>query len=98
MQAKFSQIAPNTTTLYRPFQERTMQPKFSQIAPNTTTLYRPFKELFHYNINFLISPLNLHVTIHFHSFDILHWKQITFFKVPVISKTASRSNVENHTF
>ena len=61
------------------FLERTMQPEFSQITPNTTTLYRPFEELFHFTINFSISALNLYVTRHFHSFDILHWKQITFF-------------------
>jgi hypothetical protein len=56
-----------------------MQPEFSQIAPNTTTLYRPFEELFHFTIKFLISEMNLYVRIHFHTFDILHWKRTTFF-------------------
>jgi hypothetical protein len=59
--------------------DRTQQPKISKIKPNTTTLYRPSEEIFHFTFNFTISALNLYVTIHFHSFDILHWKHITFF-------------------
>jgi hypothetical protein len=39
---------------------------------------------------FLIAALNLHVTTHFHCFDILHLKQITFLRILVIFKMKNR--------
>jgi hypothetical protein len=78
--------------------ERAMQPAFSQIALITATLYRPFEELLHFTTKFLNSALNLLVKTHFHSLDILHWKQITFPHVAVISKTENIFDVKNHTF
>jgi hypothetical protein len=39
---------------------------------------------------FLIAALNLHVTTHFHCFDILHLKQITFLRILIIFKMKNR--------
>jgi len=49
-------------------------------------LHRSFEKLFYFNTYFLNAALNLHATIHFHCFDILHLKQITFLRILIIFK------------
>jgi len=70
--------------------ERGSHCAFSRLALITVTLNRPFEEQFYFSTKFLIAALNLHVTTHFHCFDILHFKQITFLRILVIFKMKNR--------
>ena len=54
---------------------------------NTTQAIRRAILFWH---KFLIAALNLHSTIHFHCFDILHLKQINFLRILIIFKMKNR--------
>jgi hypothetical protein len=60
------------------------------LALITVTLHRPFEEQFYFSTQFLITALNIHVTTHFHCFNILHLKLITFLLIIVIFKLKNR--------